>query len=127
VHPDVERSCPEDLEKAIANLQYGNVVLNSWSGAAYGMNAGVWGGYAGGSPALERTANIQSGIGMVNNCLMFDYPAKAVVRAPFLGPTKVGCGKPTTRTSTLNLTNLLINPSLLALAKYLWPQVFCCL
>jgi len=120
VHPKVQSSASDAVEKAIAELQYGMVCVNSFSGAGYHIVEGLWGGYGGGNPQLETIEKVQSGIGFVQNALMFDHPEKAVVRSPFIDKQNhLGCGLELTRAQAGPLTNLLINPGGGALMKFL--------
>ncbi len=67
------------VEKAIADLRYGSVVVNHWGALAYYMAIMPWGAYPG-----HEMHDIQSGIGKVHNPLMFDEAEKSVIRAPFI-------------------------------------------
>ena len=64
--------------KAIADLRYGSVVVNQWGALAHYMTITPWGGYPGGD-----SYDVQSGIGFVNNPLMFDRVQKSVIYADF--------------------------------------------
>jgi len=66
------------VERAIENLRYGTVVVNEWGVTAYMLMTTPWGSYPG-----QDIYDVQSGIGSVNNLLMFDEPQKSVVRCPF--------------------------------------------
>ncbi len=66
------------VERALANLRYGTVLLNQYGGYGYFLMTTPWGGYPG-----QDIFDVQSGVGMVNNVLMFEQPQKAVVRCPF--------------------------------------------
>lgn len=66
------------VEQAIADLRYGTVALNHWAAAGYGLVITPWGAYPGHEPQ-----DIQSGVGVVHNTLMFSRTEKGVVRAPF--------------------------------------------
>jgi hypothetical protein len=73
------------LDRAIANLEYGGIGVNAWSGANFSLGCTSWGAYPGN--AIE---NIESGRGTVHNTYLFDYPQKSVVRAPFrIRPTPI--------------------------------------
>lgn len=67
------------VDQAVEKLRYGTVVINNWGVLAYLLMLTSWGGYPG-----QDIYNVQSGIGVVNNVLMFDHPQKSVVRAPFI-------------------------------------------
>jgi aldehyde dehydrogenase (NAD(P)+) len=78
IHPATARKLGPDLIRAIADLRYGNIAINTWSAAISGTGRGAWGAY----PGHSRT-DIQSGTGVVRNTLLFDRPQKNVIRAPF--------------------------------------------
>lgn len=67
------------LDRAIAELRYGNIGVNAWTGACYAMMLNSFGAFPGNS--LE---DIQSGRGVVHNCMLFDHPQKGVLRMPFV-------------------------------------------
>jgi acyl-CoA reductase-like NAD-dependent aldehyde dehydrogenase len=67
-----------EVEAAIANLRYGGVGFNVWTGANFALGVATWGAYPG-----STLANIRSGIGVVHNTMLFDHPQKSVVRGPF--------------------------------------------
>ena len=73
-----QKTHSQALERAIADLQYGTVTVNVWSGAAYFMSRCPWGAFPG-----HTRQDIQSGTGTVHNALMFDRPQKSVVRGGF--------------------------------------------
>jgi hypothetical protein len=58
--------------------RYGHIGINVWVGAAFRLARAAWGAYPG-----HTYDDVQSGIGVVHNTLMFDKPAKTVVSAPF--------------------------------------------
>lgn len=75
----------EAVERAIENLNYGTVVINSIPGLAWVMTSPPWGSYPG-----NEAHDIQSGTGFVHNTHMFSRPQKTVVRAPFkMWPTPI--------------------------------------
>jgi len=67
------------VEKAVADLRYGSVVVNHWGAIAYYMAVTPWGAYPG-----HEMVDIQSGVGKVHNPLMFDEAEKSVIYAPFI-------------------------------------------
>lgn len=66
------------VDQAIADLHYGTVVVNHWGALSYYAAIAPWGGYRG-----ADAYDIQSGVGTVNNPLMFDQPEKSVLYTPF--------------------------------------------
>jgi acyl-CoA reductase-like NAD-dependent aldehyde dehydrogenase len=73
-NPEVEKA----MDRAVANLRYGTVAINHWAAANFGLVVTPWGAF----PGHTRT-DIQAGVGVVHNTLMFDRPQKTVVHAPF--------------------------------------------
>jgi acyl-CoA reductase-like NAD-dependent aldehyde dehydrogenase len=66
------------IENAITNLRFGNIGLNYWAGTSFVLGTTTWGAFPG-----HPLTDIQSGVGVVHNTLMFDRPQKTVMRAPF--------------------------------------------
>ncbi|MEO7002412.1 MAG: NAD-dependent aldehyde dehydrogenase [Ktedonobacterales bacterium] len=66
------------VERAIANLRYGSIGVNYWAGTSFVLGVTTWGAFPG-----HSIEDIQSGVGVVHNTLMFDKPQKSVLRAPF--------------------------------------------
>jgi Aldehyde dehydrogenase family len=66
------------FEEAIAQLKYGSIGVNIWSGALFLMPEIPWGAFPGNLPE-----QIGSGVGFVHNTALIDAPLKAVVYAPF--------------------------------------------
>ncbi len=65
------------LEKAIRDLKYGTVAINTWSAVGFALMSTPWGGHPSSTPQ-----NIQSGVGFVHNTFMLEQIEKCVVRAP---------------------------------------------
>lgn len=65
------------FEKAIRDLRYGSVAVNSWAGAIFGMCSTPWGGHP-----SSTLSDIQSGRGFGHNTYMIDGVEKVVLRAP---------------------------------------------
>jgi len=78
VHPKTRRQLGADFDRAIAALRYGGIGINAWVGVAFLIARAAWGAYPG-----HTYTDVQSGIGVVHNALMFDKPLKTVVSAPF--------------------------------------------
>jgi hypothetical protein len=81
VHPDSMKDpqIADAVERAIENLCYGTVVINSWGVQSWMLMTTTWGGFPG-----NDIYDIQSGLGVVNNVLMFDHPQKSVTYSPFI-------------------------------------------
>jgi hypothetical protein len=80
VHPDSLRDAEvaAAVERAVAGLRYGTVSLNHWSAAGYALGVTPWGAFAG-----SDLFDVQSGVGVVHNTLMFSRVQKTVFRGPF--------------------------------------------
>ena len=78
VHPKTERAYPEEVDGMIADLRYGGIGVNTWSGSVYLLSRCPWGAFPGNVPA-----DVGSGIGVVHNTLMLDQTQKGVARGPF--------------------------------------------
>jgi acyl-CoA reductase-like NAD-dependent aldehyde dehydrogenase len=78
VHPKTRKAHPEAVEQAIAELRYGTVAVNAWAGAGCALMVSGWGGFPGNTPA-----DIQSGIGMAHNNLLWEPLQKSVLELPF--------------------------------------------
>ena len=87
VHPESMKdpAIATAVERAVENLRYGTVALNQWAVVGYGLGSPTWGGFVG-----HDIYDVQSGIGVVHNTMMFSRPQKSVIRAPFIvRPTPV--------------------------------------
>jgi aldehyde dehydrogenase (NAD(P)+) len=78
VHPETARQLADELDRAIARLRFGGIGINVWAGAAFLLARAAWGAFPG-----HTYTDVQSGIGVVHNALMFDRPQKTVVSARF--------------------------------------------
>lgn len=78
IHPKTLRKLGASFEDALAVLRYGSIGVNIWAAAAFLIPEATWGAHPG-----HTEDNIQSGIGVVRNSLMFDRPQKTVVRGSF--------------------------------------------
>ena len=78
IDPRTAKELGEELDKAIADLEYGTVAINAWTGVGFLLGRAAWGAYPG-----HSLDDVQSGIGVVHNALLFDHPQKSVVKAPF--------------------------------------------
>ncbi len=78
IHPKTMKKLGSKFEDLVAELRYGTIGINSWVGAGFLLGRAPWGAF----PGHERN-DIQSGVGVVHNALLFDKPQKTVVKAPF--------------------------------------------
>jgi aldehyde dehydrogenase (NAD(P)+) len=62
----------------LVDLHYGTIAVNAWTGLGFLTPQATWGAFPG-----HTLADVQSGIGVVHNTLLFDKPERSVVEAPF--------------------------------------------
>jgi hypothetical protein len=72
-----KRALGDGLERAVAELRYGDVGVNVWPAALFALGVTTWGAYPGHTPE-----KIGSGIGTVHNSSLFDHPQRSVAWAP---------------------------------------------
>jgi aldehyde dehydrogenase (NAD(P)+) len=77
-HPASIRALGTAFDDAIADLRYGCVAVNCWTGVGFLLADTTWGAYPG-----HTRGDVRSGIGVVHNAYLFDRPLKSVVHAPF--------------------------------------------
>jgi aldehyde dehydrogenase (NAD(P)+) len=79
IHPALEKdpAVSAALDQAVADLRYGAVGINQWTGLVYGTVTPPWGAHP--SSTLE---DIQGGLGWVHNTYMLEGIEKAVLRGP---------------------------------------------
>lgn len=83
IDPKTEKALGDRFDRAIADLRYGAIAINCWTGLNYGLVNATWGAFPG-----HPLDDIESGQGVVHNGLLLDHPQKSVVRAPFvMNPT----------------------------------------
>lgn len=66
------------FEEMLIDLRYGTIAINAWTGIGFLTPQATWGAFPG-----HTLADVQSGIGVVHNTLLFDKPERTVVEAPF--------------------------------------------
>ncbi|MDH6236485.1 aldehyde dehydrogenase family protein [Cryobacterium sp. CG_9.6] len=76
--PSVIRKLGRGFRTAIANLEYGTIAINAWTGLGFLTATASWGAFPG-----HTIDNVQSGIGVVHNALLIDSPERTVVTGPF--------------------------------------------
>lgn len=119
VHPRslAEQAVARAVDRAISELRYGTVSVNSWAALGYGLVITPWGAYPG-----HTADDIQSGTGVVHNTLMFGRVQKTVVRTPFrIKPKPVWFqSHGTTLSMARRLTRFEASPSPLDLPGIFW-------
>ena len=78
VDPKMAAQLGSSLDAAIANLHYGTVAVNFWPALNFGLGTTTWGAFPG-----HNLADIQSGMGVVHNSLMFSRAQKTVLFGGF--------------------------------------------
>ncbi|MEU2198760.1 aldehyde dehydrogenase family protein [Isoptericola sp. NPDC019482] len=78
VAPNDRRALGAGFDRAIADLRYGTIGVNAWTGVGYLTATAPWGAYPG-----HTLADIQSGRGVVHNALLLDATERTVVTGPF--------------------------------------------
>jgi aldehyde dehydrogenase (NAD(P)+) len=78
IHPRTRKAMGARFEDAIAQLRYGTIGVNVWSGAGFFVAQGSWGAFPG-----HTRDDVQSGIGVVHNSWLFERPQKTVLSGPF--------------------------------------------
>ncbi|MDG2992236.1 NAD-dependent aldehyde dehydrogenase [Candidatus Synechococcus calcipolaris G9] len=81
IHPASQRQYAMELEGAIAQLRYGTIALNAWPAVSFSLACTTWGAYP-----CHTLENVGSGLGVVHNSYLFDYPLKSILRVPFRLP-----------------------------------------
>jgi len=80
--PETQKRHAALFEQMIADLEFGCVSINLWSGAVFPLMNGTWGAYAG-----NKLEEVQSGIGQVHGtAALLDHVQKSVLRAQFRLP-----------------------------------------
>jgi hypothetical protein len=78
-------AAPKDIKamgagfrEAIADLHYGSIAINAWTGVGF-LSAGTsWGAFPG-----HTLDDVQSGMGVVHNAMLIANPERSVVTGPF--------------------------------------------
>lgn len=78
IDPVTEDALGEGLERAIADLRYGDIAINTWTAFNFLTARMTWGGFPGGT-----LADVSSGIGVVHNALLLDRVERSIGRGPF--------------------------------------------
>jgi len=88
IDPVTEAALGDGFERAIADLRYGDIAINTWTAFNFLTARLTWGGFPG-----ATLADVSSGIGVVHNALLLDQVERSVARGPFRPfPRSVGKG-----------------------------------
>ena len=109
IDPKTQQRHKPELDQAIAQLQYGAIGINVWTGMMFMLAGATWGAFP--SNTLD---DIRSGRGIVHNSYLFDHPQKTVLRAPFrIFPTPTWfADHKNLRQVAIRYAQLVANPSL---------------
>ena len=79
VHPATlkDPTLADAVERALTQLRYGAVAVNTWGGLTFAFGSPPWGAHPGATPE-----DIQSGVGFVHNTPMLEHIEKVVLRHP---------------------------------------------
>lgn len=77
-HPREIKAMGSRFDDLVAEMRYGAIAINAWSGLAFLLPGAAWGAYPGHTPA-----DVGSGIGVVHNAHLLADTEKTVVRGPF--------------------------------------------
>ena len=79
IHPKtIKEIGKKRFEEIIADLHYGTIAINAWTGLAFLATACPWGAFPGHTPQ-----DVQSGIGTVHNTFMLEDTERVVIQAPW--------------------------------------------
>ncbi|EHN12044.1 putative aldehyde dehydrogenase (NAD(P)+) [Patulibacter medicamentivorans] len=78
VDPRTKRQLGAGLRAAVADLRYGTIAINCWTGVGYMTPRASWGAFPG-----HSAEDIQSGVGVVHNALLLEGTERTVVEGPF--------------------------------------------
>ncbi|MFE6735303.1 aldehyde dehydrogenase family protein [Microbacterium sp. NPDC057650] len=78
IDPATEKKLGSGFGRAIADLRYGSIAVNTWTAFGFITPTMTWGAFPGNS--IE---DVGSGLGVVHNALLLDGVERSVVRGPF--------------------------------------------
>jgi acyl-CoA reductase-like NAD-dependent aldehyde dehydrogenase len=78
VRPQDRAAMGGAFDAAIADLRYGNIAINAWTGVGFLLPGGTWGAFPG-----HTVADVGSGIDVVHNGHLLSGPERTVVTGPF--------------------------------------------
>jgi len=89
IDPVTQEALGDGFERAIADLRYGAIAVNTWTALAFLTPTATWGAFPGGS-----IADVQSGMGIVHNAFLLEHVERSVARGPFRPfPRSLGRGR----------------------------------
>lgn len=78
IDPATERWLGAGFERTLADLRYGSIAVNTWTGVGFATPTMTWGAYPG-----NTISAVGSGIGIVHNALLLASVEKSIMRGPF--------------------------------------------
>ncbi len=78
IDPVTEAALGDGFERAIADLRYGDIAINTWTAFNFLTARLTWGGFPG-----ATLVDVSSGIGLVHNALLLDRVERSIGRGPF--------------------------------------------
>lgn len=89
VSPADRRAMGRDFEEILADLRYGAIGINVWTGLLFVLPSAAWGAYPG-----HDLHEVGSGIGVVHNSFLLDHTERTVAEGPFRPfPRSVSAGE----------------------------------
>lgn len=77
-HPRDIAALGPDFDALIANLRYGTIAINAWTGVGFLTPTATWGAFPG-----HTLDDVQSGVGVVHNAWLIERAQRTIVRGPF--------------------------------------------
>lgn len=114
VDPRTHRALGNQLDDAIASLRYGTIGVNTCGLMVTFFPPLPWGAYPGHTPE-----DIQSGMGTINNTLMYEEVEKSVLWTPFVSPLHLKPGSARDKTIGRRMGRYALRPSYARVAKLL--------
>ena len=78
IDPVTHAALGDGFERAIADLRYGDIAVNTWTAFNFLTATATWGAFPG-----ATIEDVESGIGVVHNALLLDRVERSVTRGPF--------------------------------------------
>ncbi|MFE6996005.1 aldehyde dehydrogenase family protein [Microbacterium sp. NPDC057659] len=78
IDPATEKKLGSGFGRAIADLHYGSIAVNTWTAFGFITPTMTWGAFPG-----NTIEDVGSGLGVVHNALLLDGVERSVVRGPF--------------------------------------------
>jgi acyl-CoA reductase-like NAD-dependent aldehyde dehydrogenase len=78
VRPEDRKAMGAAFDAAIADLRYGTIAINAWTGVGFLLPGATWGAFPG-----HTVADVGSGVGVVHNGHLLSGPERTVVTGPF--------------------------------------------